>query len=292
MYPWKICKAKRDKGLQQPSVKVVCELKLKISYFLKHRTETTKHPTPGVSTQRTVKSVQFVPSAAGVYRIYLSIYRKHGSCFKKSSSTSPSRCKVSLHVARFNFCWSQIGIYDLPVRRRCVKMPSCRRHAAPPSATFLQEGGGGHPRTLPSFRCHPGLLFARSRCEPPPRQYCSQFLFFSKRKYEKKYRPVEKMTNNAALRRDYRHQKMNALLHPSNGMFSVVTCYIRLVISIRVWLGMKSCRTQRSATSFQFRKVRCGPFLLALQRYFNETFGKIAISFVEAIFYYILTVLW
>lgn len=29
--------------------------------------------------------------------------------------------------------------------------------------------------------------------------------------------------NNAALGRDYRHQKMNALLDPSAGMFSVVT---------------------------------------------------------------------
>lgn len=31
------------------------------------------------------------------------------------------------------------------------------------------------------------------------------------------------MTNNAAPRRDYRHQKMNALLDPSDGMYPVVT---------------------------------------------------------------------
>lgn len=106
-------------------------------------------------------------------------------------------------------------------------MPSCRRHAAPPPVTFLQEGGkGGHPRTLPSFRCHPGAPF----CVITARASASTILYFysyPEKKIRKK--AVEKMTNNAALRRDYRHQKMNALLGPTE----CFSCYIRLVIFIQ-----------------------------------------------------------
>lgn len=98
-------------------------------------------------------------------------------------------------------------------------MPSCCRHVAPPSVTFLQEGGeGGHPRTLPSFRCHPGAPF----CAITARASASTILYFYSF-LEKKIRKkaVEKTTNNTALRRDYRHQKMNALLGRRN--VSVVT---------------------------------------------------------------------
>lgn len=55
--------------------------KPKIHISENSRSETAKRPTPCLSTQRTVKSVQFVTLCSWRVRIYLSIYRKHCSVF-------------------------------------------------------------------------------------------------------------------------------------------------------------------------------------------------------------------
>lgn len=103
-------------------------------------------------------------------------------------------------------------------------MSSCR-HTAPPRATFLQVGERGEAtRTLSSFRCHPWAPF----CAITTRASASTILFSIFILFEKKMRKKkesQKITNNAAPGRDYRHQKMNALLGPSAGTF--FSCYIR-----------------------------------------------------------------